>query len=137
MATTLVSYDPMAHEDTKKMYNFVYVETWNTYEFLPTNDTVSLDNNTQLYDGTGWNLCGKRLYYTETVTGGIVGHTTVEEEIIHPEVSVRSLTMQFQGEQLVYLKTVLEDYPHIETRQQFKVIFFALLETLPVTEKYH
>ena len=98
------------------MHNFVFVETWNSYEFLPTNDSVSLDNNTQLYDGSGWNLCGKRLYYTEGVTGGMLAHTVVEEEILIPEVSVRALTMQFQGEQLVYLKTVLKDYPHIEIR---------------------
>ena len=41
------------------------------------------------------------------------------------------------GEKYIYLVTQLADYPHIEEDRQFSVIFYALLETLPVPEKYH
>ena len=41
------------------------------------------------------------------------------------------------GENFIYLKTVLADYPHIEKDRKFRVTFYALLETLKIPEKYH
>ena len=80
------------------MYNFVFVENWNQYTFQPTNDTVSEDNKTALYDGTGYNLCGDRLYYIESVTGGVLSHTTVDELVVDPIISVRATSMYYHGE---------------------------------------
>ena len=119
------------------MYNFVTVEEWREYIFNPTNDTVSEDPGTFDYDGTGYDMCGTRLYTIESLTGGGVVHSKVDELDIFPGLEFRALTMIDWGAQIVFLNTQLADYPHIEQRQQFIVTFYALLETLAITQKYH
>ena len=63
------------------MYNFVTRDIWNDYLFHPTNDTVSLDASTFIFDGSGWDMCGHRIYNVEALTGGSVTHSQVENEL--------------------------------------------------------
>ena len=80
MSTTLRPYEPRDYPATEKMFNFVTVEIWKYYTFGRTNDTVSEDPLTVLHDGTGYNMCGNREYYTESASGGQVTHTVIFDE---------------------------------------------------------
>ena len=58
---------------------------------------MSLDPDTVLADGKGYNMCGPRLYHLETNAGGQVAHTKVGETDVKPQVELRTLNTKYAG----------------------------------------